>query len=142
MKIKYTDSTHGITQEMLGGGFFAGWLRQVSPAEHLQLLAGSYKIWLAIDEDAGKVVGFITAISDGVLSAYIPLLEVLPTYQNQGIGGALVSKMLASLGNLYMIDLLCDPGLQPYYAKQGMHKATGMLARNYSRQNGEGGTNQ
>jgi predicted N-acetyltransferase YhbS len=70
------------------------------------------------------------------------LLEVAPAYQDQGIGGALVSKMLESLQNLYMIDVLCDPDVQSYYAKHGMHKATGMLARNYSRQNGEGGASQ
>ena len=35
-------------------------------------------------DDAGRVVGFVTAISDGVLSAYIPLLEVLPEYQGAG----------------------------------------------------------
>ena len=34
---------------------------------------------LALDKDT--VVGFATATSDAVLSAYIPLLEVLPEYQ-------------------------------------------------------------
>ncbi len=38
-----------------------------------------------IDDINNKVVGFITAISDGVISAYIPLLEVLPKYQNMKI---------------------------------------------------------
>ena len=42
-------------------------------------------------ERSGQVVGFITAISDGVLSAYIPLLEVLPGWRSQGIGGELVT---------------------------------------------------
>ncbi|MEM9907537.1 MAG: hypothetical protein AAF921_21205 [Cyanobacteria bacterium P01_D01_bin.44] len=31
------------------------------------------------------MVGFITAITDHVLSVYIPLLEVLPPYQGQGV---------------------------------------------------------
>ncbi|WP_338055248.1 GNAT family N-acetyltransferase [Shimazuella alba] len=33
-------------------------------------------------------------MSDGVLSAYIPLLGVLPAYQNQGIGKILVESLL------------------------------------------------
>jgi predicted N-acetyltransferase YhbS len=66
------------------------------------------------------VVGFITAISDGVLSAYIPLLEVLKPYQGQGIGGRLVQRMLDQLNGYYMIDLLCDPELESFYARFGM----------------------
>jgi hypothetical protein len=31
------------------------------------------------------VVGFITAISDGVLTAYVPFLEVLPAHRRQGV---------------------------------------------------------
>ena len=81
-------------------------------------------------------VPVINALSDGVLMAYIPLLEVLPEYQGQGIGRTLVERMLARLGNLYAVDLLCDPELQPFYAQAGMRPATGMLLRNYARQAG------
>jgi len=63
-------------------------------------------------------------------------LEVLPNYQKQGIGGELVSRMMQSLKDLYMVDLLCDQDKQGYYARYGMTKATGMFARNYDRQSG------
>lgn len=86
--------------------------------------------------DAEKVVGFITAVSDGVMSAYIPLLEVLPEYQSKGIGGALISKMKKELSHLYMIDLICDEELISYYEKHGMKKSIGMSVRNYEHQNG------
>ncbi len=82
------------------------------------------------------MVGFINAISDGVLSAYIPLLEVLPAYQGQGIGTELARRMLDKLRDLYMIDLLCDADLQPFYARLGMRPYTAMLFRNFDRQNG------
>lgn len=78
----------------------------------------------------------VITLSDGVLSAYIPLLEVLPEYQAQSIGKKLISKMKEELSHLYMIDLLCDEELLPYYEKQGMTKATGALIRNYKNQNG------
>ena len=35
---------------------------------------------------SAQVVGFVTATSDGVLSAYIPFLEVVPAYRSRGIG--------------------------------------------------------
>lgn len=132
--IAYTDSLAGISTENLINEFFVGWLNAPSPLKHLQILKGSYKVWLAVDND--KVVGFITAISDGVLTAFIPLLEVSPDYQGQGIGQELTRRMLDSLSHLYSIDLLCDVELQAYYAKLGMHPATGMLIRNYHHQAG------
>ncbi len=117
-------------------GFFVDWPDPPSPETHLRILAGSDYVELAIDSATGQVVGFITAISDGVLSAYIPLLEVLPEYQGQGIGTELVRRLLDRLSHLYMIDLLCDPEVQPFYARLGMHQSTGMLLRNYANQSG------
>ncbi|MCR8641999.1 GNAT family N-acetyltransferase [Paenibacillus sp. N1-5-1-14] len=98
------------------------------------MLKNSTYIVLAYDQDRSKVVGFINAISDKVLSAYIPLLEVIPDYKNQRIGTQLVEKMLEQLNEYYMIDLLCDIKLQDYYMNKGMIKATGMMKRNYRNQ--------
>jgi len=82
------------------------------------------------------VAGFITAISDGVLSAYIPFLEVLPEYKNRGIGKELVRRMLLKLKKAYMIDLVCDADLQKFYKKFNMFPAVAMIKRNYSSQAG------
>lgn len=137
MSVRYTDSLEGIEPEMLAGGFWVGWLSHPSPEAHLRILAGSDHRWLAIDDERNQVVGFITAISDGVLAAYIPLLEVLPEYQGHGIGSELVRRMLDDLRHLYQIDLLCDPDVQPFYERFGMKRATGMMIRSYDRQAGE-----
>lgn len=133
-KIAYTDSLDGITPDMLDG-FFVGWPNPPSPQTHVRLLESSYAAVLAISDE--RVVGFITAISDGVLCAYIPLLEVLPERQGQGIGSELVRQMLDKLGNLYMADLLCDDDVAPFYERiGGMTRASGFIARNYSAQSG------
>lgn len=134
--IYFTDSLDGITPEHLRGGFFVGWPNPPSPETHHRLLAGSAQIVLALSEE-GTVVGFTTAVSDGVSCAYIPHLEVLPAYQGQGIGTALVQRMFDKLRHLYMVDLICDPELQPFYERLGMHAVTGMILRNYDRQSGE-----
>jgi ribosomal protein S18 acetylase RimI-like enzyme len=137
--IAYRDSAAGTTPEQLTG-FFVGWPNPPSPETHLRLLRGSNHVVLAIDEaheHGPRVVGFITAITDGVLSAYIPHLEVLPEYQGRGVGSELVRRMLARLDHLYGTDLLCDPDVQPFYARLGLRPAVGMLVRNYARQAGE-----
>ena len=131
----YTDSLEGVTAQKLEG-FFVGWPNPPAPQTHLELLRQSAEIVLAVDESSGRVVGFITAISDGILSGYIPLLEVLPSHQGQGVGSELVRRMLDKLQGLYMVDLICDPTLQPFYTHLGMQKAQGMMLRRYCNQAG------
>lgn len=133
--ITYTHSLEDVTSDHLRGGFFVGWPNPPSPETHYRILANSYKIVLARNEEK-LVVGFVTSVSDGVSAAYIPHLEVLPAYQKRGIGSELVRRLLNQLGHLYMIDLVCDPELQPYYERFGMHAITGMVLRNYERQSG------
>ena len=135
MLVTFQSDLQDITPERLQG-FFAGWPNPPAPATHLRLLAGSDYVELAVDTVSGQVVGFITAISDGVLAAYVPLLEVLPACRGQGIGATLVTRLLARLSHLYMVDLLCDADVQPFYARLGLRPATGMLLRNYARQSG------
>jgi ribosomal protein S18 acetylase RimI-like enzyme len=89
------------------------------------LLRGSSHVVLA--RDGRRVVGFITAISDGVLSAYIPLLEVLPDHQGRGIGKELTRRLLAQLEGLYMVDLSCDEDLVPFYEPLGLMRLDAAL---------------
>jgi len=124
--IRYTDSVGGITSEALCG-FFVGWRTPRTPEEHLRILEGSDHVVIAIDDD--RVIGFVTALSDGVQAAFIPLLEVLPEYQKRGIGTELVRRMLERLASIPCVDLTCDPKIQPFYARFGMHPAVGMIVR-------------
>ncbi|MEW8957210.1 GNAT family N-acetyltransferase [Clostridium sp.] len=133
--IKYINSLENISETNLEG-FFVDWPNPPSPEKHLQLLNKSDYFWLAIDETTNDVVGFITAISDKTLSAYIPLLEVLPPYKGKGIGSHLVKLMLETLKDFYMIDLMCDNNIVDFYKKFSMIKSQGMIMRNYNKQSG------
>ena len=126
--IDYTDSLAGIEPRHLDG-FFVGWPHPPSPETHLRLLTGSDHVVLALDMDTGRVIGFVTALTDGVLSSFVPLLEVLPAYQGRGIGQALMTRMLDRLGHLPNVDLLCDPEVIPFYERFGMIPGHGMLLR-------------
>ncbi len=133
--MRYLTSADTITAQQLHG-FFAGWPNPPSPETHLAILRRSDAVVLAVDEETGQVVGFINALSDGVLCAFIPLLEVLPAYQGRGIGQELVRRLLAQLGDLYAVDLMCDADMQPFYARLGLQPAQGMMLRRYDRQGG------
>lgn len=80
------------------------------------------------------MIDFITALSDGVNSSFIPLLEVLPEYQGKGIGTKLVEKILQKLDGITNVDLTCDAEMQSFYERFQMLKSHGMVLRKYLNQ--------
>ena len=128
--IEYTASTEGIDPAMLGG-FFVGWKKPYSPEEHLEILKNSDVIVLASDTENGRVVGYVTDLTDRVQAAFIPLLEVLPEYHHRGIGSQLMSRMLNKLSGIPAIDVTCDGELQRFYSRFGMQPSVGMVIRDY-----------
>ena len=133
--ISYQVTLENISTGKLNG-FFEGWKNPPSHEKHLELLRNSSYVVLALDDDTGNVIGFINAISDKVLCAYIPLLEVLSAYRNRGIGKELVNRMLALVDEYYMIDLTCDSDMSSFYEQTGFAPSSGMMKRNYDRQSG------
>ena len=131
--IEYRATTDGITAAHLAG-FFEGWPDPPSPDTHLRILHGSSEVVVAWSGD--RVVGFIPAIADGALAAYVPLLEVLPAYRGRGIGRELVGRMVDRLDGYYMIDLVCDDDVVPFYEAIGWKRIAGMALRNHDRQSG------
>lgn len=45
--------------------------------------------------------------------------------------------MFKDLNHLYMIDLLCDEDVMPFYDRFNMFKCKAMCLRNYDRQNAQ-----
>lgn len=120
-------------------GFFVGWPQAPSSAQLWQILTNSEFKVLAISEENPqiKVVGFITALSDKVLTVFISLLEVLPEFKKLGIGKKLMGEMLKLTEDFYMTDLVCDQSLVPFYTKFGLKEQIAMSRRNYNCQNGK-----
>lgn len=128
--IKYIDTLEGIKPKNLKN-FFVGWQNPPSRERHLEILKNSDYVVLAVDEDTGNVVGFVNSLSDKILYSYIPLLEVLPEYQGQGIATKLMSLMLEKLRHYYAIDICCDEKIASFYRKFNFNKVAGMIKRTY-----------
>lgn len=127
---KYTNSLHLFDSNSFAG-FCHGWSNPLSSNKLYDVLSSSYAFVIAYDSETLKPTGFVNAISDGVLSAYIPLLEVLPEHQNNGIGKKLVQILLERLDHLYMVDLCCDESLESFCKPVGFTALKGMVRRNY-----------
>lgn len=109
-------------------GFFVGWPVAPSVEKLIEVMDSSYRRVWALEGE--RVVGYINAISDGVLTAFIPWLEVHPDYQGQGVGTELVNRLVAQLEGMYSIDLACDEDLIGYYERLGFFSFTAMGKRN------------
>lgn len=109
--------------------FFVGWTKWPTQEVFEKILRDSSVVVTAVE--SGKVVGFATALTDNALAAYIPLVEVLPDYQGRGIGRAMIQRIMERLGEIYMIDTVCDENLVGFYEKLGMKRGIAMTKRNY-----------
>ena len=126
--ITYIDNINGITPKQLEG-FLAHWDFVPPQDTLLQVLRGSSHILIALDSESRVVVGYITALSDGVSTGYISHLEVRAPHRNNGIGTELTRRMLSKLRSLHGIYLGCAPALVQFYERIGFQKMTGMSKR-------------
>lgn len=77
---------------------------------------------------AGQLVGFGRALSDGVYQAAVYDVAVLPECQGQGIGRMIMKNILERIAGCNVI-LYASPGKEKFYCKQGFRlMKTGMAA--------------
>ena len=84
-----------------------GWTNYTHQPEMLeQALSHSLAIYVALDGDA--VVGLIRLVGDGFSSVFVQDLIVLPNYQCQGIGSALMKQALGDFKEAYQVQLATE----------------------------------
>jgi ribosomal protein S18 acetylase RimI-like enzyme len=78
--------------------------------------------------DKEKIIGVGRALADGVDVSYIADVAIHPDYQGQGIGKAIVSKLVESSKDHNKIILYANVGKEPFYAKLGFDKMNTAMA--------------
>ena len=84
-----------------------GWTNYTHQPQMLgKALSHSLAIYLALDGDV--VVGLVRLVGDGFSSIFVQDLIVLPSYQRQGIGSALMEKALEDFKDVYQVQLVTE----------------------------------
>ena len=84
-----------------------GWTNYTNQPQMLErALSHSLAIYLALDGDT--VVGLIRLVGDGFSSVFVQDLIVLPSYQRQGIGSALMKEALEDYKEVYQVQLATE----------------------------------
>lgn len=78
--------------------------------------------------DGGRLVAAGRAVADGVDCSYICDVAVLPSHQGQGLGKALVARLLALSQGHKKIILYAVPGKEPLYHGLGFRRMTTAMA--------------
>jgi len=78
--------------------------------------------------DGVKLVGVGRALADGMDVSYIADVAIHPEYQGQGIGKAIVSKLVEFSKGHNKIILYASVGKEPFYAKLGFDKMNTAMA--------------
>ena len=84
-----------------------GWTNYTNQPQMLeQALPHSLAVYLAFDGE--KIVGLIRLVGDGFSSVFVQDLIVLPSYQRQGIGSALMKEALEDYKDAYQVQLVTE----------------------------------
>ena len=110
-------------------GVYAETLGQEDPAQLARTWAKSYATVLAYAD--GRLVGAGRAISDGEREALIVGVVVLPPYQRQGIGSAIMRALTEELKGTAILLTSEDDENVPFYRKAGFRTHKRVMALGY-----------
>ena len=98
-----------------------GWSAADKPQQLRAALIDSHALVSGWDGDT--LVGIGNAISDGHLVVYYPHLLVLPDYQGQGIGRAIMERLKSKYEGFHQHMLVADRDAVGFYKRCGFQRA-------------------
>jgi GNAT superfamily N-acetyltransferase len=78
--------------------------------------------------DGGRLVGVGRVLGDGVDSAYLCDVAILPSHQGRGLGREIVSRLVGLARGHRKIILYAVPGKEAFYARFGFKPMTTAMA--------------
>lgn len=101
-----------------------GWANYTRDPAMLQKAYENSLLTLAA-RDGERLIGIVRTVGDGASVVFVQDLLVLPQYQRQGIGTALLREVLARFSGVYQLHLLTDntPQTTAFYRSLGLVKA-------------------
>ena len=108
----------------------AGWLKADEPQERLApMLRNSFAVMAALEEESGRLLGMMRALSDGCSDAYLLDLVVRKDMRRRGIGRELVTRLAGHLASSGVEWIVCvgAPGTDGFYARTPAHRMDGYL---------------
>ncbi|TKB25642.1 GNAT family N-acetyltransferase [Desulfopila sp. IMCC35006] len=124
MKVDITYSCAGINWTTITAILKQVGMAHHAPDEHRKAFEASFTTVFAWNK--GQLVGFGRAISDGVYQAAVYDVAVVPEFQGQGVGSAIMKHLLKTLPQCNVI-LYASPGKEGFYTTLSFKKMkTGM----------------
>lgn len=114
---QWVDGTSAIDWEKLSELYRIAPLGD-KPPESLATVFGN-SMFCTFAYTAGRLIGAGRALADGIDCAYIADVAVHPDHQGQGLGAAIIKRLLAAAAGHKKIILYANPGTESFYAKLG-----------------------
>lgn len=111
-----------------------GWTAYTDDPEALRKGFANSLLTLVACQD-GELIGICRAVGDGETIVFVQDLLVLPAYQRQGVGSALLRAVLARYAHVRQIELAADDTVQTaaFYRAAGFRELSELGCRGYMR---------
>ena len=119
--------TFPLTEDAVKELYLAnGWSSGEKPDRVLTAMRNSDCVLTA--SVSGRLIGLVNALSDKALVVYYPHLIVHPDFHGQGVGTALMRRMLAKYADMHQQMLVAEGPAVEFYRGLGFEPAEGTLA--------------
>jgi GNAT superfamily N-acetyltransferase len=101
-----------------------GWSRPANEEELREVLQAGPAVgaW-----DGERLVGFVRALSDGHLAAYVEDVMVHQDYRRGGVGDLIMSRLLREIKQSANVSLFCERPVARFYERHGFRATSYVL---------------